>query len=120
MAKLKGTSMQGLFARAIFLTAQEKFAEESFYMKKLKFQTLQSLLGSCAHYSARVFDDEKQGYTRLQLELQDILQVDLDNLGVIEQLLGDTICLESQDSLKVEEANSSFDRKKMLKFVERC
>ena len=95
MAKLKGTSLQGLFARAIFLTAQEKFAEESFYMKKLKFQTLQSLLGSCAHYSARVFDDEKQGYTRLQQELQDILQVDLDNLGVIEQLLGDTLCLES-------------------------
>ena len=40
MAENRRTCVGGLFARAIFLTVQERFIHNSFAEKKLKYETL--------------------------------------------------------------------------------
>ena len=44
IARIKNTTIHGLFARAIFLTIQQKLTENSFFEQKIKYETLHFLL----------------------------------------------------------------------------
>ena len=54
IAKNIKTNVAGLFARAIFLTVQERFSEGNFYEKKIKYETLTFLIGTCMSCSCRL------------------------------------------------------------------
>lgn len=79
MAKLQKCSLSGLFARAVFLTAQETLAESTFFEKKVKYEALHALLATCLNYSVRLYADEKQDYMRLKEQIESMLKVDLTN-----------------------------------------
>ena len=90
MAKIRKTSLAGLYARAIFITVSESLAERTFFEKKVKYETLNALHATCISYSVRLYPKEKAKFSALKFELESLLKIDLTDQNAVEKVLSDS------------------------------
>ena len=57
--------MQGMFARALFLSASELMPEDSFSEAKEKYMALNQLFSTCVQYMIILSEEDRETHMRL-------------------------------------------------------